>query len=68
MLCEAIRSAYGDSYDVRWVYDAEEVSARLAAGTGRPRCVAETAAGELLCHEGMSLGRAEDAVGHRGRR
>ena len=65
VLCEAIRSAYGDSYDVRWVYDAEEVSARLAAGT-YVSCVAETAAGELLCHEGMSLGRAEDAVGHSG--
>ena len=33
MLSEAIRTAYGDSYDVRWVYDAAEVSARLAAGT-----------------------------------
>ena len=33
VLCEAIGVAYGDSYDVRWVYDIAEVSARLAAGT-----------------------------------
>jgi serine/threonine-protein kinase RsbW len=65
VLSEAIRAAYGESYDVRWVYDAEEVSARLAAGT-YVSCVAETAAGELLCHEGMSLAAAGDAVGHSG--
>lgn len=65
ILSEAIRVAYGDSYDVRWVYDAEEVSARLAAGT-YVSCVAETASGELLCHEGMGLAAAGDAVGHSG--
>jgi serine/threonine-protein kinase RsbW len=65
VLSEAIRIAYGESYDVRWVYDAAEVSARLAAGT-YVSCVAETADGELLCHEGMSLGGASDAVGHSG--
>jgi serine/threonine-protein kinase RsbW len=65
VLSEAIRIAYGESYDVRWVYDAAQVSARLAAGT-YVACVAETADGELLCHEGMSLGAAGDAVGHSG--
>jgi len=65
VLSEAIRIAYGDSYDVRWVYDAEEVSARLAAGT-YVSCVAETADGELLCHEGMSLTDPGNAVGHSG--
>jgi GNAT superfamily N-acetyltransferase len=65
VISEAIRAAYGDSYDVRWVYDAEEVSARLAAGT-YVSCVAETPDGELLCHEGMSLAAAGDAVGHSG--
>lgn len=65
VLSEAIRSAYGESYDVRWVYDADEVSAQLAAGT-YVSCVAETADGELLCHEGMSLGSPGDAVGHSG--
>jgi hypothetical protein len=65
VLSEAIRAAYGDTYDVRWVYDAEEVSARLEAGT-YVSCVAETVAGELLCHEGMSLAAAGDAVAHSG--
>ncbi|HSS04049.1 MAG TPA: hypothetical protein VLK89_02525 [Solirubrobacterales bacterium] len=65
VLSEAIRAAYGDTYDVRWVYDPAEVSARLAAGT-YVSWVAESAAGELLCHEGMSLAAASDAVGHSG--
>ena len=65
VLSEAIGAAYGDSYDVRWVYDAEEVSSRLATGT-YVSCVAETRDGELLCHEGMSLTAAGDAVGHSG--
>lgn len=64
VLSRTIRVAYGESYDVRWVYDAEEVSRRLAAGT-YVSCVAETADGELLCHEGMSLA-AGDAVAHSG--
>jgi serine/threonine-protein kinase RsbW len=65
ILSEAIRAAYGESYDVRWVYDAGEVSSRLAAGT-YVSCVAETPDGELLCHEGMSLATAGDSVGHSG--
>jgi len=65
VLSEAIEAAYGDSYDVRWVYDPDEVSARLAART-YVACVAESGEGELLCHEGMSLGAAGDAVGHSG--
>jgi hypothetical protein len=65
ILSEAIHTAYGESYDVGWVYDEAEVRARLAAGT-YVSCVAETPAGELLCHEGMSLAAAGDAVGHSG--
>jgi serine/threonine-protein kinase RsbW len=65
VLSEAIRAAYGESYDVRWVYDEAEVNARLEAGT-YVSCVAETADGELLCHEGMSLAAAGDAVAHSG--
>jgi hypothetical protein len=65
VLSEAIEVAYGDSYDVRWVYDADEVSKRLAEGT-YVSCVAETPEGKLLCHEGMSLAAAGDAVGHSG--
>jgi hypothetical protein len=65
VLCEAIRAAYGETYDVRWVYDPAEVNARLAAGT-YVSWIAESAEGELLCHEGMSLAAAGDAVGHSG--
>ncbi len=65
VLSEAIRAAYGETYDVRWVYDPAEVSARLAAGT-YVSWVAESASGDLLCHEGMSLAAAGDAVGHSG--
>jgi hypothetical protein len=65
VLSEAIRAAYGETYDVRWVYDEAEVDARLAAGT-YVSWIAESATGELLCHEGMSLAAAGDTVGHSG--
>jgi len=65
LLSDAIRVAYGDTYDLRWAYDPAEVSARLAAGT-YISCVAESPEGELLCHEGMSLTAPGDAVGHSG--
>lgn len=65
VLTSAIEAAYGQSYDVRWVYDAAEVGERIAAGV-YVACVAETPAEELLCHVGMSLAAAGDAVGHAG--
>jgi serine/threonine-protein kinase RsbW len=65
VLTEAIEAAYGTTYDVRWVYDQAEVSARLADGR-YVSCIAETEGGELLCHIGMSLAAAGDAVGHSG--
>jgi GNAT superfamily N-acetyltransferase len=65
VLSGAIESAYGQSYEVRWVYDPAEVGARIGAGT-YVSCVAETPAGELLCHIGMSLAAAGDAVAHSG--
>ncbi|MGD9737489.1 MAG: hypothetical protein AB7V58_18045 [Solirubrobacterales bacterium] len=65
VLTTAIEAAYGQSYDVRWVYDPEEVAARLADGRYYA-CVAETAAGELLCHEGMAVVEAGDKVAHSG--
>lgn len=65
VLSTAIEAAYGRSYDVRWVYDAEEVDRRLEDGT-YVSCVAESPDGELLCHEGMSLAAAGDAVAHTG--
>ncbi|HEX5763233.1 MAG TPA: hypothetical protein VFY04_08955 [Solirubrobacterales bacterium] len=65
LLTDAIRAAYGETYDVRWVYDTDEVEARLEAGT-YVSAVAESADGELLCHEGMSLAAAGDRVAHSG--
>ena len=65
VLTTAIEAAYGQSYDVRWVYDPAEVGARIDAGT-YVSCIAESPAGELLCHIGMSLAAAGDAVGHSG--
>lgn len=65
VLTGAIRAAYGQSYDVRWVYDPEEVGRRIAAGT-YVACIAESAAGEVLCHIGMSLAAAGDTVAHSG--
>ena len=65
LLSGAIEAAYGQSYDVRWVYDPIEVGARIAAGA-YVACIAESPAGELLCHIGMSLAAAGDAVGHSG--
>jgi len=65
ILTEAIEAAYGTTYDVRWVYDQAEVSARLTDGR-YVSCVAESAEGALLCHMGMSLAAAGDAVAHSG--
>ena len=65
VLTSAILAAYGSTYDVPWVYDADEVCARLADGR-YVSVVAETARGDLLCHMGMSMAAAGDAVGHAG--
>ena len=65
VLADAIRVAYGESYDVRWVYDEAEVNERLQTGT-YVSCIAESPEGDLLCHEGMSLAAAGDAVAHSG--
>jgi len=65
VLTEAIEAAYGTSYDVRWVYDRTEVCARIAGGR-YVSCVAEGEEGKMLCHIGMSLAAAGDAVAHSG--
>ena len=65
ILTEAIEAAYGTTYDVRWVYDPAEVSARLTDGR-YVSCVAESPQGELLCHIGMGLAASGDAVAHSG--
>ncbi len=62
---KAIRAAYGDSYDLAWVYDAAEVSRRLADGT-YVAWVAESPGGELLCHVGLGRHALSDRVGHSG--
>ncbi|HEY3435972.1 MAG TPA: hypothetical protein VGK41_09995 [Solirubrobacterales bacterium] len=50
---------------MRWVYDPAEVGSRIGSGT-YVSCIAEGPAGDLLCHIGMSLEAAGDAVGHSG--
>jgi hypothetical protein len=65
VLTRAIEAAYGQSYDVRWVYDPAEVGRRIAAGI-YVSCIAESPAGDVLCHIGMSLAAAGDAVAHSG--
>ncbi|HEX7279608.1 MAG TPA: hypothetical protein VF255_08315 [Solirubrobacterales bacterium] len=47
------------------MYEPAEVGARIAAGT-YVSCIAESPAGDLLCHLGMGLAAAGDAVGHSG--
>lgn len=58
VLGDAIRVAYGDTYDAAWVHDADEVGRRIASGL-LVSAVAETPAGELLCHEAATI-TAED--------
>ncbi len=65
VLGEAIRAAYGDSYDAPWVYDRAEVERRLGDGT-YVSCVAEGAGGDLLCHVGLARHTPADRVGHSG--
>ncbi len=64
-LGDAIRSAYGDTYDSPWVYDAHEVARRIAEGL-LVSAIAETDDGTLLCHAAMSFRRPHDPVGHVG--
>jgi hypothetical protein len=64
-LGDAVRAVYGDTYPVLWAYDADEVARRISAGL-LISVIAETADGELLCHSALSLGAADDVVGHAG--
>jgi len=64
-LGDAIRNAYGDTYDAPWVYDAHEVARRISEGLF-VSAIAETQDGRLLCHAGMSFRRPHDSVGHVG--
>ena len=64
-LCAAVRTVYGETYPVLWAYDADEVARRISGGF-LISAIAETAAGELLCHSGLSLATPDDVVGHAG--
>jgi hypothetical protein len=64
-LGDAVRAVYGETYPVRWAYDADEVARRIAAGR-LISAIAETADGELLCHSALSLAAPGDVVGHAG--
>ncbi len=65
LLPEAIRAAYGDTYDVPWVYDRAEVARRLAQGT-LLSAVALDDRGGLLCHAGLTRHSPRDLVVHAG--
>jgi len=66
LLPAAIRSAYGDSYDLDWVYDVEEVRRRLE--DGRYTSIgAISADGSMLCHGGPPLLAQGDPLGRIGR-
>ncbi len=64
-LGDAVRAVYGDTYPVRWTYDADEVARRISTGV-LISAIAETTSGEMLCHSGLSLGAPDDVVGHAG--
>jgi hypothetical protein len=64
-LGHAVRAVYGETYPVRWTYDADEVARRISAGL-LISAIAETADGELLCHSGLLLNAPDDVVGHGG--
>jgi hypothetical protein len=64
-LADAIRAAYGDSYDAEWVYDSHQVARRISEGL-MISCIAESADGELLCHAAMTFRSPHDQVGHAG--
>jgi len=65
LLGDAIRAAYGDSYDADWVYDAGEVGRRIAIGL-LVSCVAEAADGSLLGHAGLSRHTPDETVAEAG--
>jgi hypothetical protein len=64
-LAEAIRSAYGDSYPVEWVYDADETRRLITEGLVES-VVAEDAQGALVCHVATTFELPDDPVGHSG--
>ena len=64
LLPAVIREAYGESYDLDWVYDVAEVRQRLA--DGRYTSMGAFTEEKLVCHGGMSRAAPDDRVGHSG--
>ena len=64
-LVEGVRAVYGETYPVRWTYDADEIARRIEAGL-LISAIAETSDGELLCHSGLTFNAPGDVVGHGG--
>lgn len=65
LLGEAIRAAYGETYDAEWVYDRHEVARRISDGL-LFSCIAESDRDGLLCHAALTLHSPHDRVGHAG--
>jgi hypothetical protein len=65
LVVDAIREAYGDSYDVAWCYDAEEIGARLGCGQ-MVSCGAFDSHGALLAHAALTRAHHDDHVVHAG--
>ncbi len=65
LVVTAIRAAYGDSYDVPWLYDPVEIARRLAHGQ-MVSAAAFTASGDLLGHAALTRHDHDDQVVHAG--
>ena len=64
-LVAAVRAVYGETYAVRWAYDAQEIAWRISEGH-LFSVIGETGDGELLCHGAITLRSPHDVVGHAG--
>jgi serine/threonine-protein kinase RsbW len=60
-----VRRCYGDSYDAAWVYDPDEVAARLRQGT-LWSTVGVADDGDVVAHVGLARRRADDDVAESG--
>lgn len=65
LVVDAIRAVYGDSYDVPWLYDAEEIRRRLAHGQMVSGAAFDDD-GTLLCHGALTRHDHDDQVVHSG--
>lgn len=65
LVVDAIRAIYGDSYDVSWCYDADEIRRRLAHGQMVSGAAFGPDAG-LLCHAALTRHDHDDHVVHSG--